>query len=140
MCAVDLGFHHVGVSVADLDRARRFYIETLGFTEQVSFEIPGPGIRGVMVGNAQGARLELLERDGSAPGPRFDDPPHALLTQGYGHWALEVEDVDATCSRLAAAGAEVVWDPREAPEPGARMAYLRDPDGNLFELVQPAES
>lgn len=47
---------------------------------------------------------------------------------------LEVDDVDAAASRL---GDHVVEGPVSQPEWGGRVAYVRDPDGNLFELFQP---
>jgi catechol 2,3-dioxygenase-like lactoylglutathione lyase family enzyme len=31
-----------------------------------------------------------------------------------------------------------VWDPRQSPEPGRRMAFVHDPEGNLVELIGPA--
>jgi len=34
-----------------------------------------------------------------------------------------------------AAGAAAVWEPRTSPEPGVRMAFVADADGNLIELV-----
>jgi catechol 2,3-dioxygenase-like lactoylglutathione lyase family enzyme len=46
---------------------------------------------------------------------------------------LEVDDVDAEAARL---GNAVVRGPVDQPEWGGRVAYLRDPDGNLFELFQ----
>ena len=46
---------------------------------------------------------------------------------------LEVDDVDAEVARL---GDAVVQGPVDQPEWGGRVAYLRDPDGNLFELFQ----
>jgi catechol 2,3-dioxygenase-like lactoylglutathione lyase family enzyme len=46
---------------------------------------------------------------------------------------LEVDDVDAEVERL---GEAVVRGPVDQPEWGGRVAYLRDPDGNLFELFQ----
>jgi catechol 2,3-dioxygenase-like lactoylglutathione lyase family enzyme len=137
MCAVALSFQHVGLSVSDLDRAQRFYEDGLGMTEQSRFEVPGPGIRGVILATADGACIELLERPGSTRAATYADPPDAILGQGYGHWALGVEDLEAACAQLVAAGAEVVWNPRDAPQPGARMAYLRDPEGNLIELIRP---
>jgi catechol 2,3-dioxygenase-like lactoylglutathione lyase family enzyme len=140
MCAVIFGFHHVGLSVPDLDRAQRFYEDGLGMTEQSRFEVPGPGIRGVILATPDGACVELLERAGSARAATYADPPAAILGQDYGHWALRVDDLEAACNRLVAAGAAVVWAPRDAPQPGARMAYLRDPDGNLIELIRPPEA
>ncbi len=46
---------------------------------------------------------------------------------------LEVDDVDAAVARL---GQAVVQGPVDQPEWGGRVAYLRDPDGNLFEFFQ----
>jgi lactoylglutathione lyase len=46
---------------------------------------------------------------------------------------FEVEDVDAEVARL---GDLVVGGPVSKAEWGGRVAYVRDPDGNLFELFQ----
>jgi hypothetical protein len=29
-----------------------------------------------------------------------------------------------------------VWDPRQSPEPGVRMAFVHDAEGNLIELLE----
>ncbi|HET9900005.1 MAG TPA: VOC family protein [Actinomycetes bacterium] len=80
--------------------------------------------------------MELLSRTGSSAGLRADHPLHAALTEGYGHVALEAAaDLDATFERLVAEGATVVREPRPAPVPGARMAWVKDPEGNLLELL-----
>ena len=61
------------------------------------------------------------------------------MSQGYGHWALTVDDVAAVhAQRCSACGAREVWSPRPAPPPArGSMSYLTDPEGNLFELVEP---
>ena len=46
---------------------------------------------------------------------------------------FEVEDVDAEAERL---GDLIVGGPVSKAEWGGRVAYVRDPDGNLFELFQ----
>jgi catechol 2,3-dioxygenase-like lactoylglutathione lyase family enzyme len=46
---------------------------------------------------------------------------------------LEVDDVDAEADRLRE---HLVGGPVSQPEWGGRVAYLRDPDGNLVELFQ----
>ncbi len=46
---------------------------------------------------------------------------------------LEVEDVDAEVRRL---GELVIEGPISKPQWGGRVAYVRDPDANLFELFQ----
>ena len=131
---MNLVHHHVGVSVTDLDRARKWYAEVLGMTEGYAFEIPPVGVRGCfMEGN--GGRVELIERDGSEPGIGGRAPNTALLTRGYGHIAFTAEDLDATYAELVARGAVGVWEPRPSPQPEVRMAFIADIDGNLIEIM-----
>jgi catechol 2,3-dioxygenase-like lactoylglutathione lyase family enzyme len=59
-------------------------------------------------------------------------------SQGYGHWAVDVDDLEAAFTWLLSAGAIEVWPPADAVAPGARFAYVKDPEGNLIELIQPA--
>ena len=39
------------------------------------------------------------------------DPLDAALVQGYGHWAIEVEDLDRAFTAVTAAGGQPVWPP-----------------------------
>src|ERR1700732_224138 len=129
--------HHIGLSVADLDAQQRWYQQALGLDEVVEhFELPEPRGRTVVLRAANGLRIELIEREGSTA-QTFHDPLEAALTRGYGHWALEVEDLDQTVATLSAVGAEPVSAPAPPVRPGARFAYVRDPEGNLLELIQP---
>ena len=129
--------HHIGLSVADLDAQQRWYQQALGLDEVVEqFELPDPHVRTVVLRAANGLRIELIEREGSTA-RMFNDPLEAALTRGYGHWALQVEDLDQTFAALSALGAEPVSPPAPAVQPGARFAYVRDPEGNLLELIQP---
>jgi catechol 2,3-dioxygenase-like lactoylglutathione lyase family enzyme len=50
------------------------------------------------------------------------------------HFALSVDDLDATCGALRADGCVLLLGPRDYP--WGRSAYLRDPDGRLVELAQ----
>jgi catechol 2,3-dioxygenase-like lactoylglutathione lyase family enzyme len=127
--------HHVGLSVADLDRAKRWYADVLGMTEGFAFELPSFGVRGCFM-EGHGTRVELLERAGSGGGAGGRQPPQTLLTRGYGHMAFAVASLDEAYAGLVARGAAPVWDPRPSPEPGVRMAFVADGDGNLVELVE----
>jgi catechol 2,3-dioxygenase-like lactoylglutathione lyase family enzyme len=127
-------FHHVGISVGDLDAAVAWYERALGLETEFPFAIPG--LRGAMLKSADGYRVELLERADSANGLTGAQPNEALLTRGYGHFAIAVDDLDSCYERLLADGADGVWDPRPSPEPGVRMAFVHDPEGNLIELLE----
>jgi lactoylglutathione lyase len=134
---MNLEHHHVGLSVADLDVARSWYADVLGMTQGYAFEIPQFGIRGCFM-EGHGTRVELFKRDGARGGIGGQEPPAAMLTLGFGHIAFRVRDLDATYAELLARGAAPVWDPRQSPEPGVRMAFVADPDGNLVEFISAA--
>jgi lactoylglutathione lyase len=128
--------HHVGLTVTDLDRAQGWYAEALGFELQLAFELPG-GARGAMLRSPDGARMELFEVSEPSAGRGWQEPHTAMLTRGLGHVAFEVDDLDAVFAAITAAGGAEVWAPRPSPEPGRRMAFVHDLDGNLLELIGP---
>src|ERR1700744_5791673 len=129
--------HHAGISVPDLDRALAWYCGALGLRPGFRFEVAPAGLRGAFALGPDGSGGELLEQSGAGPGPRRADPPAANALHGVNHVCFQVEDLDTTYRRLVGKGAVAVGAPRDSPEPGVRMAYLTDPDGNLIELVEP---
>jgi lactoylglutathione lyase len=128
-------FDHVGLSVADLDGEAAWYSAAFGFSVTTSFEVAALDLRGVFVVGPGGLAIELLERAGSAPGIQAADQADALLTRGYGHICLRVDDVDIVHARLLALGAAERMAPQQSPEPGVRMSFVADPEGNLIELL-----
>jgi lactoylglutathione lyase len=129
-------FDHVGISVADLGTAAGWYCAALGLEREFEFDVPHVGLRGAMLLSPSGYRVELLERGGSARhDPPAGGPDEAALRRGYGHMCLDVPDVDAAHAVLLAAGAADRMSPRTSPEPGVRMAFVADPEGNLIELI-----
>ena len=130
--------HHVGLTVTDLERARAWYADALGFELQLAFELP-ENARGAMLRSADGARMELFEVAEPSTGRGWQEPHTAIQTAGYGHVAFEVDDIDGVFAAVLAAGGSQVWAPRPSPEPGRRMAFVHDLDGNLVELIGPVE-
>ena len=132
-------FSHVSISVADLDAQVAWYRQALGFAEVVEqYELPEPPVRTAVLQAAPGIRIELIERGGSARMGEYRDPLDMTRSQGYGHWAIDVDNLAAAFASLLGAGATEVWPPADAVAPGARFAYVKDPEGNLIELIQPA--
>ncbi|HET8987979.1 MAG TPA: VOC family protein [Humibacillus sp.] len=127
-------FDHIGLTVADLDAMTQWYAAALGLVTEFEFALPDVEFRGVML-RGDGYRLELLTRAGSHAGLRASSPVDAALTRGFGHLALDVPDVDTAYGRLIMLGASERMSPRPSPEPGVRMAYVADPEGNLVELL-----
>lgn len=130
-----LALDHVGLAVADLSAQSAWYQRALGLTPVNPFSIDALGLSGVFLVDATGWSIELLHRVGGAPGPRATDAPDAALIHGYGHLCLRVDDVDGLHDRLVGAGGTSAMTPQDAPEPGVRMAFVCDPEGNLIELI-----
>jgi len=126
---------HVGLTVADLPAMTDWYVDALGLEVEFEFALDHVDFRGVMLLSADGHRIELLHRTGSLPGLQAANPVEAALTHGFGHIAFDVPDVDAAYDALLAVGATDRMSPRPSPEPGVRMAYVADPEGNLVELL-----
>ena len=114
------GVHHVSINVDDVDAALAFYVSTLGLTERP--DRPDFGFPGAWL-DAGGQQVHLIG----------GDPPPGLGQ----HFALHVEDIDATITELRGKGIKVS-DPFPVGSSAARQAFLNDPAGNQIELHQPA--
>ena len=128
-------FDHIGLNVGDLAAMMRWYCDALDLEVEFEFTLPDVAFSGAMLTSRHGYRVELLHRDGDHAGMQPSSPVDAALTRGYGHFALDVADVDAAYEELIAAGSGDRMSPRPSPEPGVRMAYVADPEGNLIELL-----
>jgi catechol 2,3-dioxygenase-like lactoylglutathione lyase family enzyme len=133
--------NHVGLCVHDLERSRRFYEQLLGFVPDGELRPPdGPtatllGLEpplGMRVAYLRlGAfRLELLaytEREALASRRRTMDEP------GLTHLSVGVDDPAAVAARVADLGGSVV-----AGTDIGMAVFVRDPDGQLIELLDTA--
>ena len=79
--------------------------------------------------------LELIEYK-HPKGTPVDNSPN---TPGNAHIAFLVDDMDEIVARVRAANVEIIGGPLEAaagPNLGRKVAYLRDPDGIIVQLMQ----
>jgi methylmalonyl-CoA/ethylmalonyl-CoA epimerase len=125
------GVDHIGIMVADLDAALRFYTETCGLVAGPIETREQPPIRRCCLRLGE-TELELIEaRDPAQTMMRL--LPHQ--TSGIYHLGLRVDDVDAAAAELAARGVPLADEIREGGD--MRIQYLH-PDaaqGTLIELV-----
>jgi catechol 2,3-dioxygenase-like lactoylglutathione lyase family enzyme len=115
------GISELVLEVADLDAARRFYREVLGFEETLY----GEGAEGrywYLVGDT--ARLGLWTEQVGLAGGRGG---------AHVHYAFDVPDgeIDRLKERIEAAGGEIEGPIRLGP---GRAIYVTDPDGNVVEF------
>jgi len=104
----------------NLDNLLPFYRDLLGLP--VRIQIP----RFVVLG-APGAPTLALGTHSEVHGRNTDPARHMV--------GLATSDVDADCKRLKAAGVEFIEDPTVYGQ--LKIATLRDPEGNLIQLLQP---
>lgn len=139
--------HHVGLTVASLEAARRFYVDLLGFDEVFSWNPTDEYIR-VLVGYPDvdlhatilrlpgtDVSLELLEYRGITP----TVVDHGNGNPGVAHLAFFVDDLDELYAQWTAAGVASVSapvTPTQGPNQGGRVVYMIDPDGYRIELIQ----
>ena len=121
----DNGFSHVAVSVADLDAARHFYCDLLGFEELARPDF-GFGGMWMAVGDLQLHLIEVSEVT----------PPGA----GLPHFALYVptEEFPAVVDALRDAGVPFFGPPRSRVDFDTTtvwQAFVSDPSGNVIELT-----
>ena len=132
-------FNHVGHCVADLAVSRRFYEEALGFVHQRDLRVPdGPASRLLRVPEPVGMTAVYLERDGfTLELLRFDREGNAprrersFTEPGLTHLSFSVDDIAATCALVTDLGGDVLED----TDMGGLAVMVRDPDGQLIELL-----
>jgi catechol 2,3-dioxygenase-like lactoylglutathione lyase family enzyme len=130
------GFALVCLNVLDLDEAKRFYVDVLGFEVGIDREMDGFRWLTVHAPGRPDLPMMLV-----VPEPPTVEEPIAgqlrsLIARGYlGLGALETEDCRATYHELKAKGVEFVEEPEERFY-GIDAAF-RDPFGNHWRLTQP---
>lgn len=135
----------VGIAVQDLTLMRSFYEDVLGFRFVSEVFVPegnaqksALSLSGYTVARLQtsyGERLKLLHpanvtASESSPEYILDKPNASYLT-------FIVDDITATLEQLIAKGVEfMTGDQRVEVRPGIYLAFCRDPEGNVLEIVQ----
>ncbi len=125
---------HQMMRVKDLDKSVDFYTRILGMKLLRQTEYPDGKFTNTFVGyqpEGEGTSLELTYN--------WDQDEDYEMGQGWGHLALMVEDVYATCDKLAAEGV-TISRPAGPMKHGTRViAFIEDPDGHKIELVGPRD-
>lgn len=130
------GGHHVGVRVPDYQAAKQWYTEKLDFRVLQEWPYGDLKLAYLSPANDDDFHLELLA--GLIPFPKepTDELAVSLEHGGYQHICLHVDSVDDTVAELSRRGVQLVGDPFEIEDISRRLAFFRDPWGNMIELSQ----
>ncbi len=130
------GFSLVCLNVLDLDQARDFYVDTLGFELGIDQEMDGFRWLTVHPPGAPDLPLMLVVPEPPAVEEGIAAEMRSLLSRGYlGLGALRTDDCRATYRELKARGVEFTEEPAERFY--GIDAGFRDPFGNPWRLTQP---
>jgi catechol 2,3-dioxygenase-like lactoylglutathione lyase family enzyme len=123
---MDLKLEVVPMPVADVDAAKAFYTEKVGFNLDHDVE-PGNGMRVVQM-TPPGSACSVVIGVGLPLG----EPGSVKGVQ------LVVEDIDVVRAALAERGVPVGEVQQLGPEgsPGSRFCFFEDPDGNMWAVQE----
>jgi lactoylglutathione lyase len=121
----------IGIVVADAERSLAFYRDVLGLAYIGDLEFPGAHMWRFQAG---GSVVKLLEMD---PAPQAANPPGETTATGLRYLSLFVSNIDEVVAQVAADGCAVPIPVTEF-QPGARFAFVEDPEGNRIELLDVA--
>lgn len=120
---------HTMIRVGDLDRSIKFYTEVLGMQLLRRKEYPDGRFTLAFVGFGDESEQAALELTWNW------DTDHYDLGDGYGHIAIEVNDVYAACDAIREAGGTISREPGPMKHGSTVLAFVRDPDGYAIELL-----
>ncbi|PSW03624.1 lactoylglutathione lyase [Photobacterium lipolyticum] len=121
---------HTMLRVGDLDRSIAFYTDVMGMELLRKHDNEAYKYTLAFVGygdETQGAVIELTYNWGTT---EYD------VGSAFGHIAIRVEDIYATCAAIKASGGNVTREPGPVKGGTTHIAFVKDPDGYQIELIQ----
>ena len=143
----------IGMVVTDLDASVAFYTDGIGFKESDGFQVDSTlagsagltdnkplDVRVLVLGNDKTAtKLKLMQIAKTSPRSGDNDFIHSHT--GFRYLTIIIADTSAALSRLKKIGViPLAKSPVTLPQnliPGMSLTCVKDPDGNLVELIGP---
>ncbi len=116
--------------VRDLDESIRFYCDHLGMKLLRRKDYPEGRFTLAFVGYGD-------EKDHTVLEFTYNHGVHEYeLGDAYGHIAIGVDDIHATCDRLRGAGVKITREPGPMKHGSTVIAFVEDPNGYKVELIE----
>ncbi len=120
---------HTMIRVSDLERSLDFYTRVLGMTLQRRLDFPEGRFTLAFLGFGDERGASLLELTHNWDTHEYE------IGNGFGHLAIEVDDVRAAVEEIRALGGAIKREPNAMNAGTTVIAFVADPDGYAIELV-----
>lgn len=120
---------HTMIRVGDLDRSIHFYTDVLGMTLLRRKDYPDGKFTLAFVGYGDEASNSVIELTYNWGVDSYE------LGSGFGHLALEVDDVYRAAEDIRARGGRILREPGPMNAGTTLIAFVADPDGYPIELI-----
>ncbi|MDG9667520.1 lactoylglutathione lyase [Hahella sp. CR1] len=121
---------HAMIRVGDLDRSIGFYTEVLGMRLLRRKDYPEGRFTLAFVGYGDESENAVIELTHNWDTAAYE------LGSGFGHLAIEVEDAYQACDAIREKGGQVVREAGPMKHGTTVIAFVKDPDGYMIELIQ----
>jgi lactoylglutathione lyase len=121
---------HTMLRVGDLERSLQFYCEVLGMQLLRRKDYPSGRFTLAFVGYGDEQDEAVIELTHNWDTREYD------LGTAYGHVALGVADIQATCDAIRSRGGRITREPGPMKHGSTVIAFVEDPDGYKIELIQ----
>jgi lactoylglutathione lyase len=126
----EFSYLHTMLRVGNLEASVSFYTKLLGMKELRRNEVPAGEYTLVFVGYGDEKAHTVLELTYNW------GQDHYEIGTAFGHLALGVPDIYATCEKLRAAGVKITREPGPVKFGTTVIAFIEDPDGYKIELIE----
>ncbi|KAL2495401.1 glyoxalase I-like protein [Forsythia ovata] len=123
-------FLHAVYRVGDLDRTIKFYTECLGMKLLRKRDIPEEKYSNAFLGFGPEETHFAVELTYNYGVDKYD------IGTGFGHFAIATQDVYKLVENIKSKGGTVTREPGPVKGGSSVIAFVKDPDGYLFELIQ----
>lgn len=127
------GLRHIALRIRDLEACEHFYVDLLGMTIEWRPDADNVYLSN---GNDNLALHRVAEPAGVEAGPE-DERQYATSGQRLDHIGFIIDEMDAVDKwyRFLVAAEVKVAAPPKTHRDGARSFYIKDPDGNVVQLM-----
>jgi len=126
----DFSYLHTMIRVKNLEESIAFYTELLGMKELRRTDVPDGKYTLVFVGYGDEKANTVLELTYNYGVDEYEQGT------AFGHLALGVPDIYATCEALRKAGAKIAREPGPVKFGTTVIAFIEDPNGYKIELIE----